>query len=167
MQTKRIQLKSPEWADMQFIQWLWSDPETMKPVGGPIQLTESQAQSWFTEMIYPGSPADCYRLIFNEEDQPVGEISFHHLVSDKMTAEFNIKIASTKRGKGYAKEAMILFLDYFFNQIGGRKLIDCVALDNYAGRQALLQFGFEHDPSEKDVFKLQMTRERYNNLYAP
>ncbi len=82
-----------------------------------------------------------------------------------MTAEFNLKIAHKERRKGYAKEAMLLFLDYFFNCLKARVLIDDVALDNEAGQQALLSFGFEHDPKVKDVFKLLMTRERYNTLH--
>ncbi len=60
---------------------------------------------------------------------------------------------------------MLLFLDYFFNRLEGRVLVDDVALDNTAGQQALLSFGFEYDPKVKDVFKLLMTRERYNTLY--
>ena len=151
---------------MQFIRWLWSDSETMKPVGGPIYLTDDQARRWFGKMIAPGSPTDCYRLISNEENRSIGEISFHRFDSDSMVAEFNIKIASTERGKGYAREAMFLFLNYFFNHFGGRVLIDDVALDNYAGQQALLRFGFENDPSAEEVFRLRMTREQYNNLYG-
>lgn len=56
---------------------------------------------------------------------------------------------------------------YFFNRSGGRILVDDVASGNYAGQQALLRFGFEHDPSAEDVFKLRMTRERYNHLHGP
>lgn len=59
---------------MQFIRWLWSDPETMKPVGGPIHLTDDQARRWFAQKIDPGSPTDCYRLIFNEENKLIGEL---------------------------------------------------------------------------------------------
>jgi hypothetical protein len=81
-----------------------------------------------------------------------------------MTAELNIKIASAKRGKGYAKKALIQFLDYFFNQLGGRVMLDDVALDNEEGQKLLLRFGFEHDPGMDDVFRLFMTRERYHRL---
>lgn len=151
---------------MQFIRWLWSDPETMQPVGGPIHLTEDQARRWFAKMVDPGSPTECYRLICNAEQRPVGEISFHRLDTASMAAKFNIKIASTERGKGYARAAMRVFLDYFFNQSGGRILIDDVALGNYAGQQALLRFGFEHDPVAEEVFRLRMTREQYNHRYG-
>jgi RimJ/RimL family protein N-acetyltransferase len=83
-----------------------------------------------------------------------------------MAAEFNIKIASTKRGKGYAKKAMLLFLDFFFNQVGGRIMLDDVALDNHRGQHILLDFGFERDPKIDNVFRLFLTRERYNRLYG-
>lgn len=150
---------------MQFIRWLWSDPETMKPVGGPVHLTDDRARRWFAQKIDPGSPTDCYRLICVEENRPVGEISFHRLDLNSMAAEFNIKLAGTERGKGYAREAMLLFLDDFFNRFGGRMMMDDVAVDNYAGQQALLRFGFDRDPGVEKVFRLRMTRDQYNDLY--
>jgi len=51
-------------------------------------------QTIFAEMIKPGRPTDCYRIIFNEKNESVQEISFHRLNSTSMTAEFNIKIAN-------------------------------------------------------------------------
>ncbi len=165
MKFGRIKLKRPEWNDIKFIQWLWSDPETMKPVGGPIILDDQKAKTWFERMIEPGSPTDSYRLILNQDLIFVGEISFHRLVPETMTADFNIKIANKYRSKGYSKEAMVLFLDYFFNEIGGLVLKDEVALENTLGQQALLSFGFKHDPTAKEVFMLKITREQFNNLY--
>jgi RimJ/RimL family protein N-acetyltransferase len=162
-----IELRLPTNDDMQFIRWLWSDSETMKPVGGPIHLTDEQSKRWFTQMINPGNSTDCYRLIFNNRNEPIGEISFHGFNLDDVTAEFNIKIASTNQGKGYAKKAMILFLDFFFNQLGGLLLVDDVASDNFRGQNVLLNFGFEHDANIKNVFRLRMTHERYNDLYNP
>ena len=165
-QNTQVELRLPTKNDLAFIRWLWSDPETMKPVGGPIQLTDEQAQYWFAEIINPGNPSDFYRLIFNEKNEAVGEISFHQFNSVSMTAEFNIKIAGTKRGKGYAKKAMILFFEIFFNQMGGRIMIDDVALDNQRGQHLLLDFGFEHDSQFVDVFRLFLTREQYNSLFT-
>ncbi len=165
LQGRKIQLRPPRSEEMEFVRWLWSDPDTMRPVGGAFGLTDQQAHEWFTREINPGRPEDCYLLILTKQGQPVGEISFHRLHRPSMTAEFNLKIAHKERRKGYAKEAMLLFLDYFFNCLKGRVLFDDDALDNKAGQQALLSFGFEHDPKVKDVFGLLMTLERYNILY--
>lgn len=138
----------------------------MQPVGGPVCLDDEHARHWFELMIAPGRPTDYYCLIFNEEERPVGEVSFHRMNTETMVAEFNIKITNPERGKGYAREAMLVFLDDFFNRIGGSALIDDVALDNHAGQQALLHFGFKHDPGVKDAFRLVMTRERFLELYS-
>ena len=165
LQGKEIQLRPPRQEEMKFVRWLWSDPETMRPVGNAFNLTDQEAHEWFVREISPGRPDGCYCLVFTKEGQPVGEISFHRLHHPSMTAEFNLKIAHKERRKGCAKEAMLLFLDYFFNSLKGCVLVDDVALDNKAGQQALLSFGFEHDTKVKEVFRLLMTRERYNILY--
>lgn len=164
MQATRIRLRKPEWKDIRFIRLMWSDEETMRPVGGPVLLTDEQAREWFARKIDPGNPSDCYRLIEGREGHPVGEISYRDLDPEAKTAFFNIKIMHTERGKGYAKEAMRVFLDAFFHQHGGRALVDDVALDNVAGQEILLLFGFEHDPSVSDVFRARLTRERFNAL---
>jgi RimJ/RimL family protein N-acetyltransferase len=60
---------------------------------------------------------------------------------------------------------MRLFLDFFFNQFGGQVMVDNIAIDNYRGQQVLLKFGYEHDPAIDNVFRVKMTRDRYNRLY--
>ena len=165
MKSGRIKLKKPEWDDIKFIQWLWSDPETMNQVGGPIILDDQKAELWFERMISPGSYTDCYRLILDQDSIPVGEISYHRLDPKTMTAEFNIKIAKEFRRQGLSKDAMILFLDHFFNKSRGEVLIDKVALINDIGIRTLLNFGFKYDPLVKDVFVLKITKEQFNVLY--
>ena len=166
METSRIQLKGLQWEDMSFIRRLWSDPDTMAPVGGPVILTDEQADQWFRRMTDSANQTDCYRLIVNENDELIGEVSSHRLDRATMTGELNIKIAHSQRRKGYAQEALHLFLDYFFSQYGGKTIIDSVALDNHAGQQILLKFGFQYDISVKEVFMLRMTRHRYYDLYG-
>jgi RimJ/RimL family protein N-acetyltransferase/8-oxo-dGTP pyrophosphatase MutT (NUDIX family) len=162
----KICLRPPRWGEMSFVRWLWADPDTMAPVGGPILISDEDAKKWYARMVDPGRSTDCYCLIFSEENKPVGEISFHRWNPEHLTAGFNIKISSGERRRGHAKKAMLLFLDYFFNRFGGQVLTDDVALDNEAGQQALLKFGFEHDPTIEDVFMLRMTRDRFNTLYC-
>ena len=160
-----IELRTPTWDDMEYIRWLWGDEETMEPVGGPIQLTDEQALEWFQRVVDPGSPTGLYQLIFNEDQRPVGEVSFHHFDPKTKTAMFNLKIAKAERGKGYARAAMRAFLNAYFTAFGGHIMLDDVALDNLLGQEVLLQFGFVHDPSVENVYRMQMTRDRYNYLY--
>lgn len=162
---ERIYLRPPRWEEMRFIQWLWNDAETMKPVGGSVELNDEGAKDWYARWIAPGRPTAYYYLIFDDSDNPVGEISFHDL-DNKMTAQFNVKVAAPEQGKGYGREAMGIFMSYFFNSIGGQELVDDVGLKNEAGQQALLRFGFEHDSSVTNVFRLSMKKVRFNSLHS-
>jgi RimJ/RimL family protein N-acetyltransferase len=165
MQTDMMSLRKPEWKDISFIRQLWSDEATMRPVGGPVVMTDEQAANWYASKIDPGNPSDCYRLIMDQEHRPVGEISYRDLDPETRRAHFNIKIMHVERGKGYAKGAMRIFLDEFFNQHGGRLMLDDVAPDNIAGQELLFHFGFEHDPGPGEVFRMRLTRERFNALH--
>lgn len=59
-----------------------------------MYLSDVEFQDWFKIMISPGNDKDFYCLIFNMNDEPVGEISFHRFDKNTKTAEFNIKIAN-------------------------------------------------------------------------
>ena len=150
---------------MEFARSLWADPDTMEPVGGPIRLTNEQLRAWFHRMVDPGNPRDCYRLICDEQGRPVGEISYHRLDLDTMTAEFNIKVASQFRGRGFAKAAMRQFLEIFFGDMGGRVLVDEVAAHNVIGQHLLKSFGFETTIDSQESSGFVMTSDRFKDLY--
>jgi RimJ/RimL family protein N-acetyltransferase len=162
----RIQLKLPVKEDLEYIRWLWSDPDTMEAVGEPVLLTDEEADWWYAYMVDPGRPTECYRLILNEEGYPIGEVSFHRYDLKTRAAMFNLKIVNSERSKGYGREAMLLFLDYFFNGLGGCKMLDELALNNLRGQQVLLRFGFVHDPGQRDNFSVSITRKQFNSIYA-
>ena len=159
-------LRHPLPVEMPYIQKLWADPLTMAEVCGPIHLSDQQAQKWYARMISPGSETDRYFLIFNQDDQPVGEISFHRYDLSTGTAEFNIKIEHCHRGKGYAGKATPLLLRYFFFDFGGKIMCDPVAPDNLPGQKALIKFGFKKDILRQDVCLLKMTKEDFSDIYG-
>lgn len=161
-----LTLRHPLPDEMNYITKLWADSLTMVEVGGPIHLTEEQAQKWYARVVSPGSQTDRYFLIFNQADQPVGEISFHRYDKNIGTAEFNIKIEHRHRGRGYAQKAVPLLLRYFFFDFGGRVMCDPVALDNQPGQKALIKLGFKKDVSRQDVCYLKVTKEEFLNIYG-
>ncbi len=161
-----VSLKIPQWEDMDFIRRMWADPETMAPVGGPVRLNDEEAARWYAAKIAPGGQQDRYRLILDPNGKPIGEISYHRMDLGAMTAEFNIKVLHSERRRGYGRAAMIMFLDEFFNQIGGQVMNDDLALENRAGQQALLEFGFKHVPAEEKVFRMRLTKSGFNALYG-
>jgi RimJ/RimL family protein N-acetyltransferase len=158
-----VELKIPTWQDMDTIRKLWSDEETMRPVGGPVHLTDDQALEWFQRVIDPGGQRDHYRLIINEKQRLLGEVSCHQFDPRSGSAMFNLKVLSSERGKGYARAAMQSFLTTFFNELGGSIMLDDIALENLRGQDVLLQFGFVHDPSHKQFYRVYLTKEHFNH----
>ncbi len=159
-------IRPPEPDEMQWIRKLWADTRTMKEVGGTILLDENESESWYRRMVFPGNGTNCYCLIFTNSGTPVGEVSFHRWNWKKRSADFNIKIEASLRGKGYGRDAILLLLRYFFCEAGGSLIVDDVAKGNIPGQKALLNFGFVHDPSCGEHFPLKMDRKRFLELYG-
>jgi len=159
-----VYLRLPRVDELSFIRTLWADPETMKPVGGPVILSDAQAEQWFSRMIDPGSSANCYCLIFNMDDIPVGEISFHHWNAETLSADLNVKILDLHRRNGYGKDALQIFLSFFFGNVGGWLMCDDVALGNKGGQHLLISLGFKQDTRITDVCRLELTADRFEAL---
>lgn len=151
---------------MDFIRQLWSDPDTMAPVGGTVLLSDKEEHEWYARMIDPGSSRDCYRLIVDSDGNAVGEVSFHRLDTATMTAELNIKIMASSRGCGYASGALYLFLDYFFNDLGGRAVIDNVRKQNVHGQEFLRSLGFEEETATASECLFKMTAEMFRSIVS-
>jgi RimJ/RimL family protein N-acetyltransferase len=138
----------------------------MAAVGGPIDMSSDQADAWFARYVDPGNPADRYRLIIDPSGNPVGEISCHRMDWKTMTAEFNLKVQHSVRGRGYGTAAMLIFLREFFVDLGGREMVDPIAVGNVAGQEALIKFGFEHDSTRDGIMVLRMSAERFQELHG-
>lgn len=161
IQGERVFLKHPRRGELGFIRQLWSDPDTMKAVGGPIDLEERQAKEWFAQMVDPGSESDCYFLIYLKSEKPIGEVSYHRWDSENRCADLNIKTHAVYRGHGYASEALRLFLTFYFQNTQANSLIDEVALGNRPAQRLLEKFGFRHDPSRSDCIRMILQREGF------
>ncbi|MDP6633612.1 MAG: GNAT family N-acetyltransferase [Phycisphaerae bacterium] len=158
---REVYLRVPRPDELAFIRMLWSDPETMAAVGGPIEFSETKAIDWFSRVVSPGNGMSCYCLIFNSEDTPVGEVSFHKWDPAKRSAHLNIKVLARHRQRGYAKDALDAFLACFFGRVAGLVMTDDVALDNPAGQRLLGSAGFTSDDSVADVCWMVITREMF------
>lgn len=158
LQGKKVCLRLPRVDELPFIRTLWSDPDTMVSVGGPADFPEAKAKKWFERMVEPGGQSNCYCLILDQSDTPVGEISFHQWNPEQRSAELNVKILAACRGHGYAKDALCTFLKFYFGQVGGRLMTDDIAPDNRPGQRLLESVGFQRDDTVSDVCRMTMTK---------
>lgn len=163
---ENVVLRTPTPADLPYIRGLWADPETMREVGGPIEMSEEQARRWFERMVDPGSDRDRYFLICDKRGTPVGEVGFHRYDPAQRTAEFNVKVEGKRRFGGHGFEAALLLLDYYFNTFGGEAMLDPVAPANVAGQRALARFGFARVGATEEAVVFRIDQQRFNQLYA-
>lgn len=56
---------------------LWSDKKTMKDAGGIIPFPKERKEGWHNNMVYTTDSENFYCLVYNNEENPVGEVSFH------------------------------------------------------------------------------------------
>ncbi|WP_312092376.1 GNAT family N-acetyltransferase [Niallia sp.] len=162
---EKIYIKQPEWKELGFVEWLWADKDTMMDVGGIVEFKESRRVEWYQRMVQPTDGTNFYCLIYTYEDIPVGEVSFHRFDQEKRLAELNIKIAYKYRRKGFSKEAIRLFLNYFFYEFGGQVMADRVAINNTAGQKLLKEYGFNLiNDSNPDIVLFQLKKEEFIKL---
>lgn len=156
-----IRLRLPRPDELSFIRSLWGDRETMAAVGGTVEFPETRAREWYARMVDPGGPSDCYCLVLDRDDAPVGEISFHKWDPVRRSAELNVKTLATHRRRGLAGDALRTFLAFFFDRVGGRLMVDDVALGNPAGLRLLRSVGFEEQEAGSESCRMTLARTTY------
>lgn len=163
---QNVYIRPPRYEEIDYINKLWSDINTTGEIGGPFYLSNEKAEVWFPKMVNPIDKKNYYCLVFNNNHQPVGEVSFHRYDCKRKAAEINVKIEGIHRGNGYSKEAVYLLLKYFFDDFGGEAIYDNVLNKNRSGQKALLSFGFELVSMDDDVSLFIMTKETFKKLQA-
>ncbi len=136
-----ISFRKPTPADHKIVQGIWEDPDTMAAVGGTWPVSEAEYTRWYESVTVKHADAGCHYLVFCGNDC-VGEVSFHHFDRSAGTAQLNVKTKAAWRGRGIGRRALRFILSVFFNEWGGREMLDTVRATNDLGRKALLDSGF-------------------------
>lgn len=123
---KLVYIKQPEFNELEYTEFLWSDKDTMGDIGGTFSFTKEKWQIFYNKMIYPSDGKNFYCLVYNVNNEPVGEVSYHGYDSATKMARLNIKIQWKHRRKGYGREAIRLLLEYYFLEFGGKLMMETV-----------------------------------------
>jgi 8-oxo-dGTP pyrophosphatase MutT (NUDIX family)/RimJ/RimL family protein N-acetyltransferase len=159
-----VYIKKPDFDELDYVEELWADEETMIDVGGCIVFPMERRNEWYKRMVNPTDDRNFYCLIYTKSGMPVGEVSFHRFDEVERKADFNIKIQNKFRGKGYGKEAMHLLLSYYFYDYSGQVIYDHVA--NEKGQKALRNFGFDIVSRSDNEILFSLTRDRFISLLS-
>lgn len=159
---KNVYIKQPEYEELEFVRELWADRDTMKDIGGVFDFSENKWEMFYKKMVLPTDGNNFYCLIYNNEDKPVGEVSFHGYDSITKIARFNIKVYSKYRNKGYGEEAIRLLLEYYFIEFGGEIIMDNIITPE--GERMATKLGFEELRKYNDKITIRLTKDDFLNF---
>lgn len=111
-----IALRSIDSKDAEFLMKLNNDPETAKyVVGNPKQVTLQKQLIWMEKI---KTEENTKRFIIECSGKPVGTIIISEINMSNLTANLNIKLDSSSRGKGIGKKSIRIILPYCFEELG-------------------------------------------------
>lgn len=156
---KNIYIKQPEFKELSFVARLWSDKETMKDIGGVFNFPESKWEMFYKKMVHPSDGNNFYCLVYKNDNEPIGEVSFHGYDSITKIARFNVKILKEYRNNGFGEEAVKLLLEYFFLEFGGEMIMDNISTKE--GLKIAEKLGFIELRQYKDEISVKITKDEF------
>lgn len=158
---RKIYIRTPRLEELSYTEKLWGDMDSMTDVGKTVSFPSYKWDGFYKKMVNPTDGRNLYCLVFDYNDNPVGEASFHGYDSITKTARLNVRIENSKRNKGYGREAVQLILEFFFYEFGGLYMLDTVPLDG--NRERLERFGFKIMYKNKENYSYRLFKEDFKN----
>ena len=144
LETDRILLKPVEVEDWNYFLNLWREGEVMRPlVHDPLSVKNQNG--WLDS----STKSDLALSVFTKDSDPknIGAIALFGMNSRHQRAILRIRLDPSQQGKGYAKEATNLLLDYGFNILNLNKIISDSFADDFAILNLLTKLGFVQEGS--------------------
>jgi diamine N-acetyltransferase len=132
--------------DTDFILKLRNDPEVFQQLFSDPPLYDLHHREWLKN-----KPNDLDFIIENN-GQKAGRIRIYNLDYRHQKCEYGIEISKEYRGKGVAKKASILLIDYVFSNLPIRKIYLHVFEDNTRAIKLYEELGFEIEGIFKNEF---------------
>lgn len=123
-ETERIRLRGVEPEDWE-VHYHWNMDSDMQRDLSQLQFPENKAlaKKWAEESSIKTPDSDNFHMEIelNETKEVIGMIAAHHADRRNGTFKFGIAIRQEFQRKGFATEAIVLLLRYFFNELRYQK----------------------------------------------
>ena len=162
LEGKNVSIRLLEKEDMSFIQELWGNEDTMLAAGGAYNVKTEDFDPLFSILRKEDESVNNH-FVIETKDKLIGDISIRKFKESVGVAQIDLKIDHSERSKGYAKEALALYLDYFFNNIKGNEIVFELWLVNYFAQHKLKEYGFVPTFVMEDSNIMTLSKENYFN----
>lgn len=141
-----------------------------------LPQTSERMRADYTEMIKEWEKDDkCLLAIENTEEEYVGDISVWQTKRPEMYFTYGIFIEEHHQKKGYARDALKILLDYYFNEVGYNKVEASVYGYNASSQSFHERFGFTLEGILRnhlysrgryhDTLVYGMLKDEFNSIY--
>lgn len=150
--SKNIRLRAFTENDIKYIIEMRMDFDGVRAAGGrPFPSNENCEREWFSKM-YPNNQLTNIYFVVEEikSEQFIGYCSALNINYINRNAHVGFYFHKNGRGKGYFKEAQVLFYSYLFKEINLRKVYSYALKYNEIAITADKQIGFQVDGIMKE-----------------
>ena len=134
--------------DTAFVLKLRNDPEVAAGFFSDPPLYDFIHQKWLSSV----EPESLYFTIRDKSNNQVGWISLTNVSYRHQKGEYGIALLPEYQGKGYAKEASALLIDYVFNNLPIRKIVLKAFTSNVSAIKLYEKLGFIQEGLLHDEF---------------
>lgn len=172
LESERILLKPVEPEDLIFLLNLrWDKEVTTYLIHDPLSVKNQN--DWFNNLKKNDIPFSIF-IKENSELKIIGTVGFYDINTRHQRAVWrSLRLDPSQQGKGYAKEAANLFLDYGFNTLNLNKITNDSLADNVAIISLITKLGFKkegllvehvfHKGKFRDAIQFGLLRREFNN----
>lgn len=144
----RIELRTVEEEDIEFLQETLNDPAVRHFLGSRTPINAEQEREWFEES---ASSDDNTNLLICRNGEPMGTVGLHPDDSTGVSTELGIFLAEQFWGEGYGTEASRLATDYAFRERRHHRVMARVFDGNDASRRIWEKLGFRHEGTYREA----------------
>lgn len=168
--SQRIRIRPARHEDLPFLQTLWNDGAVMRYQGysDGMHASEADMERWWQTAQHAHRGIETlpmpHAIIETIDGAPLGELSY--ALDAKGRASIDVKMSPACWKKGYAAEALRVFLRELFATAGVKKIIVEPSPDNTAALRLLERNGFHAVPTENHPHRWECERQDFADAVA-
>lgn len=138
----RVELRTVEEEDLDFLQETVNDPSVRQFLGGRDPINDQQEREWYEER---ASDDDGVNLLVCRGGEPAGIVGLHPKDGIGVTSEIGIFLAPDYWSEGYGTEASRVLTDHAFRERRLHRVMARVFEGNEGSKRIWEKLGFRHE----------------------
>lgn len=143
----RIDLRTVESEDIEFLQEGMNHPEVRRYAGGDVPYNRSRYESERFDLISSG---DVVHLLVCDGDERLGDVSLAPINERRGWANLGYWIHPERQGEGSATEAARLMVSHGFRDLRLHRISAAIVAGNEASKRVVEKLGFVHEGTKRD-----------------